>query len=136
MATYDSLDETLDAKSEQLAEASAKAFRASAIETLERAGRQADYNIEPVVESFTPVTRRSDGTYGFRVEHEVASIFEFGSAPHTIEGEDGPLVFTTPDGQEVFVDEVDHPGTDALLFMTKSKNELNADQALQFASDV
>lgn len=120
----DTFDEALAEVVDDAGRATAEAFRARAIEVLRDAGRRVDYDVEPVIDSVTPVTRQADGTYTFSVEHEVATIFEYGSAPHTIEGEDGPLVFETADGETVFVESVEHPGTDALLYMTTAKQEV------------
>jgi len=47
-------------------------------------------------------------------DKEYGPYLEFGTAPHTIEGD--PLVFTI-DGETVFVDRVEHPGTDPQPFM-------------------
>ena len=53
-------------------------------------GRQFDMNVEPIIDSFTGVdVKRSDERISIRFgwDHEAAGYFEFGTPPHTIEGD-------------------------------------------------
>jgi hypothetical protein len=115
-------------------------FVQEAHDRLREYGRQFDMAIEPIIDSFTgvEVDRSRDGvTIRFGWDHEAAGYFEFGTPPHTIEG-DPILSFVWEDppawvkeefdqargaggrfesGWRVFFPEVDHPGMPAARYI-------------------
>lgn len=119
-----SFDDALDNASDEIARAVAEEWREQAIETLRQVGGRVDYDVQPIIDSATPVTQTTDG-YSFTFTHPASALFEFGSEPHTIEPDDpdGVLAFEA-DGETVFAKSVDHPGTDAILFVSKSQQRI------------
>lgn len=52
-----------------------------------------------------------------------APYVEFGTQPHVITSNDGPLVFRGEDGELVFTNKVNHPGTPAQPFLRPALRE-------------
>jgi len=117
---------------------------------LETAGAKLGWSVDPVINSLeTPVVDRTPtsvtATWGW--SHEAAPFFEFGTSPHTIEGnpilsfiwEDAPAgvreMFANTervDGDpRVYLREVDHPGTPALRFVREGLRWLRSSQGLR-----
>jgi len=120
-----SFEQPLEEVASDVAREGAEQFRQRAIEILRETGSRLDYDVEPVVQSVTPVTQSEDG-YTFSVTHPSATIFEFGSEPHTIEptDPDGVLAWEQ-DGETIFAKSVEHPGTEAILYISKAQQELD-----------
>jgi hypothetical protein len=119
-----SLDEALAEVSDEAARAAAKQFRARAIENLRQAGSRLDYDVEPIAQSATPVTQSGD-SYSFTFTHPASAVMEFGSEPHTITPNDDEVLTFQQGGETVYATEVEHPGTTALLFVSKAQQELD-----------
>lgn len=51
---------------------------------------------------------------------------EFGTDPHTIQADDAEVLHFVVDGEEVFVQEVDHPGTQAQPYMRPAAEVVRA----------
>lgn len=119
MTLEDALEEIADDASRAIAEE----WRDEAIAILRDVGSRLDYDVEPVIKSATPVTPTSDG-YSFTFTHPASAIFHFGSEPHTIEADDDGFLVWQQDGETIFAKEVDHPGTSAILFVSKSQQKI------------
>lgn len=69
-------------------------FLQAANDNLDAYGRSNDYDVQPVIESGAVVdTQRSPNGVSVTLEwdHDAAAFFEFGTSPHTVEGD--PLAF-------------------------------------------
>jgi len=55
---------------------------------------------------------------------EYAPIVEYGSSPHTITPDDADVLRFELDGEVIFTDEVQHPGTDPQPFFRPAVNEV------------
>jgi len=55
---------------------------------------------------------------------EYAPIVEYGSSPHTITPDDAEVLRFEIDGEVIFTDEVQHPGTDPQPFFRPAVNEV------------
>jgi hypothetical protein len=124
----DALEQIRDKGGRRLAEL----WRQNAIEALDDVGDLLDYDVDEVKASFTEVRKQGD-QYSFRVEHPAATIMEFGTSPHTIEPDDpdGTLSFENDDGETIFAKKVSHPGTEALLYISQSKQEVTVVDSLE-----
>lgn len=110
-------------------------------EVLDQAATGLDYDVESIKESLRGpevVRDRNSVTIRYGWDHEAAAYFEFGTSPHTIEG-DPVLSFVWEDAPEgiqeefgdgdggdprVFLPEVEHPGTPALRFIRQGLESL------------
>lgn len=123
MPTYDTLEEAED----DIARIVANEWRQNAIKQLRMVGDKLDYEVEPVINSFTDVEKES-GEYVWEVTHPAASIFEYGTTEHTITPDQADvLAFEDDGGNTVFAKEVEVSGVNAILYVTKSKNTLSID---------
>lgn len=113
----------IDRMSKQAAKAKAQEWREKAIRELRQAGSRLDYNVGPIIESFTEVRwSNSEEKWYYEVRHSAAGFMNFGTDPHLITPDQAnALRWVTDDGEEVFAMKSDHPGTPAIMFMEKSR---------------
>lgn len=69
-------------------------------------------------------------------EADYAAAVEFGTQPHVITSNDGPLVFRGEDGELVFTNKVDHPGTPAQPFLRPALRTHQGDLAYNIARQI
>jgi hypothetical protein len=130
MSLDDALEEVADEAGRQVAEQ----FREIAIQNLRDIGGRLDYDVDPIINSATPVTKQGD-SYTFSFTHPASAILEFGSDPHEItpSDPDGVLVWEK-DGETFYAKSVNHPGTEAILFVSKSQQRITEGQARDLLS--
>lgn len=90
-------------------------------ERLREYGREFDYNVEPVIESFggVDVTRSDDGlTIRWGWEHEASVYLEFGTSEHTIQGDPVlSFVWSREDAPDWVAEEFDQEGDGYRVFL-------------------
>jgi len=105
-----------------------------AVELLYARGDEHEYEVFPVAQaSMPPEWDTSEEAWVFTFPHVAAAIFEFGAVPHEIEAKNAEyLAFEWPDAPpeiqeqfsatfpKVFFQKVDHPGVEALHYVTDS----------------
>lgn len=118
-------EDALEEVANDVARETAEEFRQKAIERLREVGSRLDYDVEPIIASATEVEEQPDGSYSFRFTHPASAIIEFGSDPHTITPNDPDGVLAWEEnGETIFATRVEHPGTTAVLFVSKSQQEI------------
>lgn len=133
-----SLSDQLSTVAREATKEKANEWHSRAIEMLYDRGEDEDYEVFPVAQSaMPPEWDEAEGGWVFAFPHVAAAIFEFGAIPHEIEAKRAEyLAFEWPDAppeiQEqfsatfptVFFKKVDHPGVNALHFVTDSWKEV------------
>lgn len=113
-------------------------WHSRAVELLYERGDQYEYEVASVAQSsMPPKWKKAEGAWVFSFPHVAAAIFEFGAVEHEIEAKNAEyLAFEWPDAppeiQEQFSDSfptvffksVDHPGVEALHYVTDSWKEV------------
>lgn len=129
------LEEAFGDLSEEAAEEAAGRWFSASQERLLEAGDAEEYDAFPVAQAGQPPARIEDG-YEFAYPHIASGFFNNGTEPHEIEAKRAEfLAFEWPDApiavQEMFEDtfptvffkSVRHPGTPALRYMERGRDE-------------
>jgi hypothetical protein len=103
----------------------AERWRREAIRELQNAGDRLDWNVAPIIDSFTAVYWDEEReAWTFDVTHDAAVFMEHGTDPHLIEADQAEELAFTVGGETVFTKTVEHPGTPAVRFVSKARERV------------
>jgi len=120
-ALLDDVEQTLVGERDNLVFAATQRVRGR----LERYEREFDYNIQPVLDSFTGIdVTRTDNSITVRwgYDHPAIQYFEFGTSEHTIEGDPVlSFVWSREDAPDWVAEEFDEEGDGYRVFLPEVK---------------
>lgn len=124
--------EALQDAARQMTKAEAEEWRQEAINELRDAGNRLDWNVEPVIQSFSEVRwDASAKAWTFEVRHSAAGFMNFGTDPHIITPDDQESLRFVANGETVFTDKSEHPGMPAISFMQKARERVRGGRAYE-----